>query len=97
MIAPEEVEQCLMSHPSVDDAAIIGIQDVTWGERVRAICVLRKNQEKPSEKDLIEYCRQRISSFKKPESIIWVSELPRNQMGKVLKNELREKHSQAIE
>jgi len=97
MIAPEEVEQCLMSHPSVDEAAIIGIQDVTWGERVRAVCVLRGDQEKPSEDDLIEYCRQRMSSFKKPESIVWVSELPRNQMGKVLKNVLREEHSQPIE
>lgn len=96
MIAPEEVEQTLMSHPAIDDAAVIGIQDDDWGERVRAVCVLKAGVEEPPESEVIEYCRQRLSSYKKPESIVWTDELPRNPMGKVLKRVLREDFSQPI-
>ncbi|MDO8532382.1 MAG: long-chain-fatty-acid--CoA ligase [Dehalococcoidia bacterium] len=94
MISPEEVEQTLMAHPAVDDAAIIGIPDVEWGERVRAIVVL-KNAQKATPEELTEFCRQRLSSFKKPESVVFAKELPRNPMGKVLKRILREKLGQA--
>lgn len=97
MISPEEVEQTLMSHPAIDDAAIIGIQDVDWGERVRALVVLVKGSEQPSEEALIEYCRARLSSYKKPESVLFVEELPRNPMGKVLKRVLREQYGHPIE
>ena len=96
MIAPEEVEQTLMSHPAVDDAAVIGVQDDDWGERVRAVCVLKAGVEQPPEAEIIEHCRQRLSSYKKPESIVWTDELPRNPMGKVLKRVLREEFSQPI-
>ncbi len=95
MIAPEEVEQCLMSHPAVDEAAIIGVPDEEWSERVRAIVVLKPGQ-KVTEPELIEYCRKRLASFKKPESVVFVDELPRNPMGKVLKRVLREQFSQPI-
>ena len=97
MISPEEVEQTLMSHPAIDDAAIIGIQDDDWGERVRALVVLKKGNEKPREEELIEYCRTRLSSYKKPESALFVEELPRNPMGKVLKRVLREQYGHPIE
>jgi acyl-CoA synthetase (AMP-forming)/AMP-acid ligase II len=97
MISPEEVEQTLMSHPAIDDAAIIGIQDDDWGERVRALVVLRKGNEQPGEEELIEYCRTRLSSYKKPESVLFVEELPRNPMGKVLKRVLREQYGHPIE
>jgi acyl-CoA synthetase (AMP-forming)/AMP-acid ligase II len=100
MIAPEEVEQCLMSHPAVDDAAIIGVQDDDWGERVRAVVVRKQGGSVKSdselEKELIEYCRQRLASFKKPESVAFTDELPRNPMGKVLKRDLRAKYNQKI-
>ena len=91
MISPEEVEQVLQSHPSVDEAAIIGVNDVDWGERVRAIVVL-KSGEVAEEDDIIEFCRQRLSSYKKPESVVFTDELPRNPMGKVLKRVLREEY-----
>ena len=100
MIAPEEVEQTLMSHPAIDEAAIIGVPDVDWGERVRAIVVRKPGSVRISddklEAELIEYCRQRLSSFKKPESVVFTDELPRNPMGKVLKRELRLKFSQPV-
>jgi acyl-CoA synthetase (AMP-forming)/AMP-acid ligase II len=95
MVSPEEVEQVLHSHPSVDEAAIIGVPDLDWGERVRAI-VVAKSGHTIDERDVIEYCRERLSSFKKPESIVVVRKLPRNPMGKVLKRVLREQHSEPI-
>jgi acyl-CoA synthetase (AMP-forming)/AMP-acid ligase II len=95
MVSPEEVEQVLMSHPGVDDAAIIGIPDVEWGERVRAV-VVRRGGGTVEEEELIEHCHQHLASFKRPESVVFVDELPRNPLGKVLKRVLREEHSQPI-
>lgn len=88
MVSPEEVEQVLRSHPAVEDAAIIGVPDVDWGERVNAVIVLKKNGL-ASKGEIIEHCRQRLASFKKPEDVVFVRELPRNTMGKVLKGVLR--------
>ena len=96
MISPEEVEQVLLSHPTVDDAAIIGVPDVHWGERVRAVVVPKPNTQ-PGEEELIEYCHDRLAGFKRPESVVFVEELPRNPMGKVLKRVLREQYSEPIE
>lgn len=96
MVSPEEVEQILHSHPTIDEAAIIGVPDLDWGERVRAIVVPKRGMC-IDESDVIEYCRSRLASFKKPESIVVVDELPRNPLGKVLKRILRERYSQPIE
>jgi len=95
MIAPEEVEQIIMSHPAVDEAAIIGIPDVEWGERVRAIVVKKPGAELTAE-EVIEHCRPRMAGFKRPEDVIFIDELPRNPMGKVLKRVLREDYTQPI-
>ena len=96
MISPEEVEQALHSHPDIDEAAIIGVPDLDWGERVRALVVAKPGRE-VDEADVIEFCRQRMASFKKPESVVVLSELPRNPLGKVLKRVLREEHSYPVE
>ena len=88
MISPEEVEQVLLSHPDVDDAAVIGIADLEWGEEVTAVVVRRSTLV--SAEALIDHCQQRLSSFKRPSSVVFVEELPRNAMGKVLKRDLRE-------
>ena len=95
MIAPEEVEQVLVSHPAVDEAAIIGIQDDYWGERVRAIVVKKRGAEVTGQ-DLIEHCRPLMAGFKRPEDVVFIDELPRNPMGKVLKRVLREEYNQPI-
>ena len=75
-IYPAEVEGCLRTHPAVADVAIIGIPDPTWDQSVKAI-VVRKPDETASEDDLIEYCRAAIASYKKPRSVEFVDELPR--------------------
>ena len=95
MVSPEEVEQVLHSHPAIDEAAIIGVPDLDWGERVRAI-VVAKSGETINSSEVIEYCRSRLSSFKKPESVVVVDELPRNPLGKVLKRILRENYNYPI-
>ncbi|MSQ33317.1 MAG: long-chain-fatty-acid--CoA ligase [Dehalococcoidia bacterium] len=91
MVSPEEVENVLQSHPAIDEAAIIGVPDDTWGEVVRAIAV-KKAHSRVTAQELIEFCHQRLASYKKPESVVFVDELPRNPMGKVLKRLLREQY-----
>ena len=103
MISPEEVEQVLMSHPQVDDAAVIGVADAEWGEEVRAVVVRRppgpgaETAGEISEEELSGYCQERLASFKRPRSVVFVDELPRNVMGKVLKRDLREQFGYPIE
>jgi acyl-CoA synthetase (AMP-forming)/AMP-acid ligase II len=103
MISPEEVEQVLMSHPQVEDAAIIGVADNEWGEEVRAVVVRSAGApgvdtgSEVTEDELTGYCQERLSSFKRPRSVVFVDELPRNVMGKVLKRDLREQFGYPVE
>ncbi len=105
MVSPEEVEQVLLSHPQVDDAAVIGVPDVEWGEEIRALVVRSLGGapqgsgegEPPSEEDIIEYCRERLAGFKRPRSVVFVDDLPRNVMGKVLKRDLREDYGYPVQ
>jgi len=88
-ISPEEVEAALLTHSKVEEAAVIGIPDEEWGEQPRAIVVLKQGEVATAE-EIMEYCRTNLSSFKRPRSVVFVNELPRNPMGKVLKRVLRE-------
>ena len=95
MISPEEVENAILEHSGVEDAAIIGVPDIEWGERVRAVIVPKAGVTvEPGE--IIEHCRQRLASFKKPESVVFADELPRNPMGKILKRVLRDQFNEPI-
>jgi acyl-CoA synthetase (AMP-forming)/AMP-acid ligase II len=92
-ISPEEVEDALYSHPKVEEAAVIGVPDPQWGQEPKAIVVLKKGQVATAE-EIIEHCHSRLSSFKRPRSVVFVDSLPRNPMGKVLKKTLREQYGQ---
>ncbi len=74
-IYPPEVESCLASHPAVKQAAVIGVPDPQYTQSVKAVVVLEDGRDS-SEADLIEHCRSRIASYKKPKSIEFVDELP---------------------
>ena len=93
-ISPEEVEDVILSHPEVDEVAVIGVPDPEWGQEPRAIVVLKGKQSVTGD-DIIEHCRSRLAGFKRPRSVIFLDSLPRNAMGKVLKKELREKYGKA--
>jgi acyl-CoA synthetase (AMP-forming)/AMP-acid ligase II len=92
-ISPEEIENILYSHPQIDEAAVIGVPDEEWGEVIRAV-VVAKEGESPDPAEIMEFCRQRLASFKRPTSVVFVDELPRNPMGKVLKRVLRDEYGQ---
>ena len=96
MISPQEVEDALLSHPAVQEAAVIGVPDAQWGERVRALVVPNPGHS-PSPNDLTQHCRDRLASFKRPESVIFVSDIPKNPMGKVLKRVLRDRYGFPID
>jgi fatty-acyl-CoA synthase len=87
-ISPAEVEAVLYSHTGVEEAAVIGLPDEEWGQRVVAVAVRRPGAQL-DEAELVEFCRQRLASFKKPARVVFVDALPKNQMGKVLKKDLR--------
>ena len=91
-ISPKEVEDALYSHPKIEDAAVIGIPDPEWGQECRAVVVLKEGQN-ATEEEIIEHCRC-LAGFKRPKSIVFIDELPLNQVGKVLKNKLRELYGQ---
>jgi len=90
-IYPAEIEEVLHSHPSILESAVIGVPDKKWGETVKAVVVLKEGA-KASAEEIIGFCKERLSSYKKPTSVDFVDELPRNPSGKVLKRELRKPH-----
>ena len=91
-IYPAEVEAALYAHPAVMDVAVIGVPDEQWGESVKALVQLRMGATatKLMEVELIAFCAERLAGYKKPRSIDFVEELPRDAAGKLLKRKIRE-------
>lgn len=88
-----ELEAVLSSHPAVAEVAVIGTPDARWGETPLAVVVPADPARPPFLEDLVEHCRSRIASYKKPTGLVLVDALPRNAAGKVVKPELRERYA----
>lgn len=88
-IYPTEVEQALYAHPAVYEACVVGVPDDTWGEAVKAVVVLRPGLH-ATEQDIVRHCRELLADFKKPRSVEFVAELPRNPNGKISRKAVRE-------
>lgn len=89
-ISSKEVEDALHGHPGVLEAAVIGIPDDRWGESVHAVVVCRRESEL-TEEIVIDHCREKLAGFKRPRSVEFMQELPRNNLGKIDKKKLKEK------
>jgi acyl-CoA synthetase (AMP-forming)/AMP-acid ligase II len=88
-VYPREVEEVLASHPGVAEVAVLGLPDPDFGEQVVAVVVPRSPAPEPQA--LVDWCKDRLASFKKPRRVVFVDALPRNALGKVQKHLLRER------
>jgi fatty-acyl-CoA synthase len=86
-VYPVEIESVLEGHPDVLEAAVVGVSDAEWGERVRAFVVLREGAA-VEEQELKAWLKERLAGPKLPRDVVFLSSLPRNPTGKVLKREL---------
>ena len=89
-IYPREVEEALLTHRAIHEVSVIGIPEADWGEAVCAFIVLAQGQT-ADEKELDSHCLDNIARFKRPKAYRFVDALPKNNYGKVLKTELRER------
>ena len=90
-IYPAEVEAVLFEHPAVEDAAVIGVPNEEFGEEVKAVVKLRPGAT-VTEQELIDFCHERIAGYKRPRSVDFVEDFPRDLAGKTQKRRLREKY-----
>lgn len=89
-VYPREVEEVLQRHPAVAEVAVLGLPDADLGEQVVAAIVCRWPGNQATADELVAFCRERLASFKKPRRIVFVDALPRNALGKIQKQVLRE-------
>ena len=93
-VFPSEVEDLLQGHAAVEEAAVVGVEDADFGQRLRAFVVVRRGHEL-SEREVKDHVKANLAGYKTPRDVVFVDELPRNATGKVLKRELREDPSGA--
>ncbi len=97
-VSTREVEEVLYQHPAVYEAAVIGIPDREWGESVKAVIALETEfRDKIGEKELMEFCASRLAGYKKPRSIDFLDELPKNAVGKIDKAILKKNCKELID
>ena len=91
-IFPQEIEQVLYAHPAVREACAFGVRDEKWGEAVAAAVALKAGASVTAE-EIISFCKDRLASYKKPQSIYFVQELPKSGTGKILRKDLVKTYS----
>lgn len=95
-VYPSEVEQVIYGFPEVFEVAVVGVPDAQWGEAVRAVVVLKPGAQLEAA-ELIERCGRALAGFKKPRGVDFVSELPKNPNGKVVRRLVRDNYWQHSE
>ncbi|MGE0621511.1 MAG: AMP-binding protein [Pseudomonadales bacterium] len=88
-VYPAEAEQVLIHHPEIADVACIGVPHPEMGEELKALVILKDPDAPPDPRTLIDFCRERLSHYKCPRSVDYVTDLGRNTMGKINKRKLR--------
>ncbi len=88
-VYPAEVEQALHTHPDILECAVIGVPDDAWGEVGRAFVVVRAGERLDADA-VIAHLGTQLARYKLPKSVVFVSELPHNASGKLLKSRLRD-------
>ncbi len=86
-VYPKEIEDLLHAHPAVAEAAVVGIPDERLGEEVMAVVALLPGSSLTAP-ELIEFCKERMAAYKYPRRVEFRDELPKNALGKILKDEL---------
>lgn len=94
-IAPAEIEEILLMHPSVAQVCVVGIVDDTWGQRIVAAVVLRSDQS-ASEEELRDLVREHLRGSKTPERIIFRTELPHTETGKMLRRLVQQELTESL-
>lgn len=89
-VYPAEVENAIYELPQVSEAAVIGLKDQKWGEVGKAVVVLKAGEKLPAE-EILHHLKGRLAKYKIPKEVVFISQLPRNAAGKVLKTVLKEK------
>ena len=87
-----EVENVLIKHPKIQEAAVIGLPDPLWGEIVTAVLVLKPDAS-ATEEEIIQHAKENLTHYKCPKSIKFTDSLPKSTLMKVLKQELKKKYS----
>ncbi len=88
-MSPGEIEDVLLTHPAIADACACAVPSVEWGEAVGIAIVPREGHDAPAEQDVKDLIRARLRSSRVPEKIAFVQELPYNEMGKLLRREVK--------
>jgi len=88
-VYPRDIEEVLFEHPLIVEAAAIGVPHPTRGEQVKAFIVLKEG-ETATEAEIIAYCREKLATYKLPTQIEFRDALPKTNVGKILKKDLRQ-------
>jgi len=88
-VYPRDIEQVLLTHDAIAEAAVVGVPDSHWGEAVCAY-IVAGDGARPAESEIMDFCRETLSPQKRPKFVRYVDEIPKNITGKVMKKDLRE-------
>ena len=87
-VYPREVEEVIYGHPSITEAAVLGVPDPKFGEEIKAFVVLKEGESLAGD-DIVDYCKERLAAYKYPRSVEIRDALPKGPTGKILKRDLR--------